>query len=206
LLKIIEGTIASVPPQGGRKHPNQEMIRIDTTNILFICGGAFVGLDKYIERRVVQHPMGFGSDLNEHTGKNLKELYEALHPDDLIHFGMIPEFIGRLPIVVSLEELKREELKRIITEPKNAIIKQYQASLAIDDVRLEFTDDAVDAIADTAISQKTGARGLRAIVEKLMTDIMFELPSMKGPKQVVISQDTVIKSELPKIHFIQKSA
>jgi ATP-dependent Clp protease ATP-binding subunit ClpX len=206
LLKIIEGTTASVPPQGGRKHPNQEMIRIDTTNILFICGGAFVGLDKLIERRVVQHPMGFGTDVKEYSGRSLKELFDSLHPDDLIHFGMIPEFIGRLPIVVSLEELKRDELKRIITEPKNAIIKQYQASLAIDDVKLEFTDDAIDAIADTAISQKTGARGLRAIVEKLMTDLMFELPSMKGPKQVVITKDTVMKSEPPEIHFIQKSA
>jgi ATP-dependent Clp protease ATP-binding subunit ClpX len=206
LLKIIEGTIAAVPPQGGRKHPNQEMIRINTTDILFICGGAFVGLDKLIERRVVQHPMGFGADLTEHTGKNLKELYDALHPDDLIHFGMIPEFIGRLPIVVSLEELRREDLKRIITEPRNAIIKQYMASLAIDEVKLEFTEDAIDAIADTAIKQKTGARGLRAIVEKMMTDIMFEIPSIQGHKQVVITKDTVIKSEPPIIHSLQKSA
>jgi len=206
LLKIIEGTIAAVPPQGGRKHPNQEMIRINTTDILFICGGAFVGLDKLIERRVVQHPMGFGSDQKKRTGKNLKELYDALHPDDLIHFGMIPEFIGRLPIVVGLEELRREDLKRIITEPKNAIIKQYMASLAIDEVKLEFTIEAIDAIADTAIKQKTGARGLRAIVEKLMTDIMFEIPSLKGSKQVIITYDTVMKSEPPEILFQQKSA
>jgi ATP-dependent Clp protease ATP-binding subunit ClpX len=205
LLKIIEGTIASVPPQGGRKHPNQEMIRIDTTNILFICGGAFVGLDKLIERRVVQIPLGFGADMKERTGKNLKELYDALHPDDLIHFGMIPEFIGRLPITVSLEELKREDLKRIITEPRNAIIKQYMASLAIDDVKLEFTEDAIDAIADTAIKQKTGARGLRAIVEKMMTEIMFEIPSVKGQKQIVITRDTVLKSETPGISLLQKS-
>jgi ATP-dependent Clp protease ATP-binding subunit ClpX len=206
LLKIIEGTIAAVPPQGGRKHPNQEMIRIDTTDILFICGGAFVGLEKLIERRVVQHPMGFGVDVKERTGKNLKELYDALHPDDLIHFGMIPEFIGRLPIIVSLEELKREDLKRIITEPRNAIIKQYMASMAIDEVKLEFTEDAIDAIADTAIKQKTGARGLRAIVEKLMTDIMFEIPSIKGHKQVIITRDTVIESVPPEIHSIQKIA
>jgi len=165
-----------------------------------------VGLEKMIERRVVQHPLGFGSDLKEYTGKSLKELYDNLHPDDLIHFGMIPEFIGRLPITVSLEELKRDELKRIITEPKNAIIKQYQASLAIDDVKLDFTEGAIDAIADTAIKQKTGARGLRAIVEKMMTDIMFELPSMKGQKQVVITKDTVMNSEPPEIHPIQKSA
>ncbi|MDR0622812.1 MAG: AAA family ATPase, partial [Treponema sp.] len=206
LLKIIEGTIASVPPQGGRKHPNQEMIRIDTTDILFICGGAFVGLDKFIEQRVVQHPMGFGADIKDRNQKNLKELYDALHPDDLIRFGMIPEFIGRLPITVSLEELRREDLKRIITEPRNAIVKQYQASLAIDDVKLEFTEGAINAIADTAIKQKTGARGLRAIVEKLMTDIMFEIPSMKGGKQVIITQDVVEKSEPPEIHPLQKSA
>ncbi|MDR2435151.1 MAG: ATP-dependent Clp protease ATP-binding subunit ClpX [Treponema sp.] len=205
LLKIIEGTIASVPPQGGRKHPNQEMIRIDTTDILFICGGAFVGLDKFIAQRVVQHPMGFGADVKGGE-RSLRELYEALHPDDLIHFGMIPEFIGRLPITVSLEELKREELRRIITEPRNAIVRQYQASLAIDDVKLEFTDGAIDAIADMAIKQKTGARGLRAIVEKLMTDIMFEIPSIKGGKQVIITREVVEKSETPLIQPLQKSA
>jgi ATP-dependent Clp protease ATP-binding subunit ClpX len=206
LLKIIEGTIASVPPQGGRKHPNQEMIRIDTTDILFICGGAFVGLDKYIERRVVQHPMGFGSEDKVGAQKTLKELFDNLHPDDLIHFGMIPEFIGRIPIIVSLEELKREDLKRIITEPRNAIVKQYQASLAMDNVKLDFTEDAIAAIADLAIKQKTGARGLRAIVEKLMTDIMYEIPSMDGSKQVVINKDVVEKSEIPEIVQLPKSA
>jgi len=205
LLKIIEGTIASVPPQGGRKHPNQEMIRIDTTNILFICGGAFVGLDRIIARRVVQHPLGFGTEAGRGE-KSLRELLDALHPDDLIHFGMIPEFIGRLPITVGLEELKLEELKRIIIEPHNAIVKQYQASLSYDDVRLEFTEEAIDAIADTAIKQKTGARGLRAIVEKLMTDVMFEIPSMKGSKQVTITKDVVIRSEAPIIQLLQKSA
>jgi len=208
LLKIIEGTIASVPPQGGRKHPNQEMIRIDTTNILFICGGAFVGLDKLIARRVVKHPLGFGAETGI-SEKSLKELYDALHPDDLIQFGMIPEFIGRLPITVGLEELKREDLRRIITEPRNAIVRQYQASLAYDDVKLEFTEKAIDAIADKAIKQKTGARGLRAIVERLMTDIMFDIPSIIGDKQVVITQDTVEKSEPPEIVYLeqkQKSA
>jgi ATP-dependent Clp protease ATP-binding subunit ClpX len=206
LLKIIEGTIASVPPQGGRKHPNQEMIRIDTTDILFICGGAFVGLDKFIEQRVVEHPLGFGSDSDQRVHKNIKELFDNLHPDDLIRFGMIPEFIGRLPISVSLEELKRDDLRRIITEPKNAIVKQYQASLAIDDVQLEFTDGAVDALADMAIKQKTGARGLRAIVEKIMTDIMFEIPSIKGRKHIVITRDTVMVSEPPEIQLLPKSA
>ncbi|MDR0601563.1 MAG: ATP-dependent Clp protease ATP-binding subunit ClpX, partial [Treponema sp.] len=160
----------------------------------------------FIEQRVVQHPMGFGADIKDRSEKNLKELYDALHPDDLIRFGMIPEFIGRLPITVSLEELRREDLKRIITEPRNAIVKQYQASLAIDDVKLEFTEGAINAIADTAIKQKTGARGLRAIVEKLMTDIMFEIPSMEGNKQVIITQETVEKSEPPVIQSIQKSA
>jgi len=208
LLKIIEGTIASVPPQGGRKHPNQEMIRIDTTNILFICGGAFVGLDKLIARRVVNHPLGFGSE-GGGGEKSLKELYDAMHPDDLIRFGMIPEFIGRLPIIVGLEELKLEDLKRIITEPRNAIVRQYQASLAYDKVKLEFTEKAIDAIADKAIKQKTGARGLRAIVEKLMTDIMFDIPSIPGDKKIVISHDTVEKSEPPQIIYLeqkQKSA
>ncbi|MDR2542251.1 MAG: ATP-dependent Clp protease ATP-binding subunit ClpX [Treponema sp.] len=203
LLKIIEGTIASVPPQGGRKHPNQEVIRIDTTNILFICGGAFVGLDKLISRRIVQHPMGFGAETGSGE-KTLKELYDSLHPDDLIHFGMIPEFIGRLPIVVGLEELKRDELRRIITEPRNAIVRQYQASLAYDNVKLEFTEKAIDAIADMAIKQKTGARGLRAIVERLMTDIMFDIPSIVGDKRVIITQDTVEKSEPPQIIYLQQ--
>ncbi|MCL2805473.1 MAG: ATP-dependent Clp protease ATP-binding subunit ClpX [Treponema sp.] len=203
LLKIIEGTIASVPPQGGRKHPNQEMIRLDTTNILFICGGAFVGLDKLISRRVVQHPMGFGAETGSGE-KSLKELYDSLHPDDLIQFGMIPEFIGRLPITVGLEELKREDLKRIITEPRNAIVRQYQASLAYDNVKLEFTEKAIDAIADKAIKQKTGARGLRAIVERLMTDIMFDIPSVAGDKKIIISQDTVEKSEPPQIIYLQQ--
>ena len=207
LLKIIEGTISAVPPQGGRKHPNQETIRIDTTNILFICGGAFVGLDKFIERRVVQHPIGFGSDVNTNgAAKSLKELYNYLHPDDLIRFGLIPEFIGRLPITVVFEELKRDDLKRIITEPRNAIVKQYQASMAIDKVKLEFTEGAVDAIAETAIKQKTGARGLRAIVEKLMTDIMFDIPSMEGNKKIIITQDTVEKSQPPEIFSLEKSA
>jgi ATP-dependent Clp protease ATP-binding subunit ClpX len=205
LLKIIEGTIASVPPQGGRKHPNQELIRIDTTNILFICGGAFVGLDKLISRRVVKHPLGFGAETGSGE-KSLKELYDSMHPDDLIQFGMIPEFIGRLPITVGLEELKKEDLKRIITEPRNAIVRQYQASLAYDDVKLEFTEKAIDAIAEKAIKQKTGARGLRAIVERLMTDIMFDIPSIKGGKHVIINQDTVEKSEPPQIIYLQQKS
>jgi ATP-dependent Clp protease ATP-binding subunit ClpX len=160
----------------------------------------------YIERRVVQLPMGFGADIRDRKIRKLSELYDALHPDDLSHFGMIPEFIGRLPITVCLEDLSREDLRRIITEPRNAIVKQFQASLAIDDVKLEFTEGAINAIADTAIKQKTGARGLRAIVERLMTGIMFEIPSMAGGKRVVITQEVVEKSEPPEIHALQKSA
>jgi len=206
LLKIIEGTTASVPPQGGRKHPNQEMIRIDTTNILFICGGAFVGLDKMVETRVAQHPMGFGADIKVQRERSLQELYEQLTPDDLIKFGMIPEFIGRLPITVALNELAKDDLRRILTEPKNAIVRQFQASLAIDKVSLAFDDDAIDAIAELAIAQNTGARGLRAIVEKMMMEIMFEIPSIEGAKRVVITRDIVEKSEKPVIEPAEKTA
>ena len=207
LLKIIEGTTASVPPQGGRKHPNQEMIKIDTTNILFICGGAFVGLDKMIEARVAQHPMGFGADIKMQKERSLQELYDHLGPDDLIKFGMIPEFIGRLPITVSLNELTREDLRRILTEPRNAIVKQFQASLGIDKVELSFEDDAIDAIADLAIRQNTGARGLRAIVEKMMMEMMYEIPSIEGNKRVVITKEVVNKNERPEIRTVdQKTA
>jgi ATP-dependent Clp protease ATP-binding subunit ClpX len=206
LLKIIEGTTASVPPQGGRKHPNQEMIRIDTTNILFICGGAFVGLEKLISRRIDQHPLGFGHESGANERKNIKEVFKHLHPDDLIKFGLIPEFIGRLPIAVCLDELKLEDLTRIITEPNNAIVKQYQASMAYDDVDLEFTPDAISAIASTAIKQKTGARGLRAIVERLMTDVMFEIPSIAGRKRIVINEDIVTKELTPSIETLSAAA
>ena len=175
------------------------MIKIDTTNILFICGGAFVGLDKMIESRVAQHPMGFGADIKIHQERNLQELFDQIAPDDLIKFGMIPEFIGRLPITVSLNELVRDDLKKILTEPKNAILRQFQASLDIDKVELVFEDEAIDAIADLAIRQNTGARGLRAIVEKLMMEIMFEIPSIEGQKKVVISKEVVEKSRKPEI-------
>ncbi len=207
LLKIIEGTTASVPPQGGRKHPNQEMIKIDTTNILFICGGAFVGLDKMVETRVAQHPMGFGADIKIQKERSLEELMAQLSPDDLIKFGLIPEFIGRLPITVSLNELVREDLRRILTEPKNAIIKQFQASMDIDKVELVFEEPAIDAIADLAIKQNTGARGLRAIVENIMMEIMFDIPSIEGQKRVVISREVVEKTVKPEIKVLsQKTA
>lgn len=201
LLKIIEGTVASVPPQGGRKHPNQEMIKINTQNILFICGGAFVGLEKVIESRVAQHPVGFGADIKSKSDKDLAELYRQLHPDDLIHFGLIPEFIGRLPIQVSLAHLTKEDLKRIITEPKNAVTKQYQASMKIDDVELVFEEDAIEAIAEKAISQKTGARGLRSIVENMMVEIMYDIPSIEGAKEVVITKDVVDKGIKPEVRI-----
>jgi ATP-dependent Clp protease ATP-binding subunit ClpX len=206
LLKIIEGTVASVPPQGGRKHPNQEMIRIDTTNILFIVGGAFVGLDRLIEERISQHPMGFGADVRSVKDKDLVELYRNLHPEDLNKYGLIPEFVGRLPIHVTLNELSKEDLKRIITEPKNSVIRQYQSSLKIDGVELIFEEEAVEAIAEQAISQRTGARGLRSIVEKMMVDIMYEIPSIEGEKQVIIKRDVVENSTRPEITYKKKTA
>ncbi len=204
LLKIIEGTVASVPPQGGRKHPNQETLKIDTTNILFICGGAFVGLERIVDSRVSQHPMGFGADVKPPQDRDLVELYSHLHPDDLIKYGMIPEFVGRLPIVSTLEELGLDALKRIITEPRNAIVKQYQASLKLDNVELEFQAETIEAIARKALAQKTGARGLRAIVEKIMTGIMFDIPSIKGSKRVVVTPETVEKSIDPEITLVSE--
>jgi ATP-dependent Clp protease ATP-binding subunit ClpX len=206
LLKIIEGTVASVPPQGGRKHPSQEMIRIDTSNILFICGGAFVGLDKVVESRVAEHALGFGADVRSRREKNLAELYSALHPDDLIRFGLIPEFVGRLPIHVTLNDLSLEDLKRIVREPRNSIIRQYIASLKLDDVELDFEEGAVEAIAEKAISQKTGARGLRSIVENTMIDIMYDIPSIEGKKRVVITRDVIENSEKPEVVLLKKTA
>ncbi len=206
LLKIIEGTTASVPPQGGRKHPNQDMLKIDTKNILFICGGAFVGLDKVIETRISQHPMGFGADVKPSDEKDLVSLYKNMLPDDLVKFGLIPEFIGRLPINVTLSNLEADSLKRIITEPRNSIIKQYQALLQLDDVDLKFEDKAIDAIAELAVKRKTGARGLRAIVESIMMDIMFDIPSIEGEKQIRVTPEVVNKNEKPEITFSKKSA
>src|SRR5574344_2708607 len=209
LLKIIEGTHASVPPQGGRKHPNQEMIDIDTTNILFICGGAFVGLEKIIEQRLSSSSIGFGAKGTRRSEEERMNLLNQVTSDDLVKFGIIPELIGRLPITVALKELTRDDLKRILTEPKNAITKQFQASFAIDDVELTFADDAIDEIADIAIKHKTGARGLRAIVEKILLDIMFEVPSIKGKKKLVITKDIVDQKVVPSIQSMlieQKTA
>ncbi len=196
LLKLIEGTVASVPPQGGRKHPNQEMIRIDTSNILFICGGAFVGLDKILEERILKQPVGFGANLKSQAEKNLAELYSNLCSDDLVRFGLIPELVGRLPIKVALNELNINDLIRILTEPKNAIVKQFQASFKLDDVELTFDDEAIKAIAQKAIDEKAGARGLRSIVEKLMLDSMFEAPSIKGHKKLHITSEMINNSSV----------
>ena len=206
LLKIIEGTVASVPPQGGRKHPNQEMIKIERSNILLSCGGAFVGLDKIREERVSQHPLGFGADVRTSAEKDLESLYSDLYPDDLIQFGLIPEFIGRLPIHVPLANLTKEDLMRIITEPKNSVLKQYAASLLLDDVNLIFEDDAIAAIAIKAIEQKTGARGLRSIVENIMIEIMYDIPSIEGDKEVVVTKSVVENNERPQITIRDKQS
>ncbi|MBO6219792.1 MAG: ATP-dependent Clp protease ATP-binding subunit ClpX [Treponema sp.] len=199
LLKIIEGTQASVPPQGGRKHPNQEMLQIDTSNILFILGGAFVGLDKIIEQRIASHSLGFGSNVGTMDETERMELLNQCTPDDLVKFGIIPELIGRMPISVALKELTKADLTRILTEPKNAITKQFKASFEMDDLDLDFTADALDEIAETAIKQKTGARGLRSIVEKLLMDLMYEAPSIKGKKHLTVTKEIVVGKEKPNL-------
>ena len=205
LLKIIEGTVASVPPQGGRKNPAQEMIRIDTSNILFICGGAFVGLDKILEERIQKQPMGFGAEIKKSEEKDIQALYTQLITDDLMQYGLIPELVGRLPVRVSLAELTIDDLKRILTEPKNAIIKQFQASFALDDVKLTFDEAAINAIAKKALDEKSGARGLRAIVEELMLDAMFEAPSMEGQKILHITEEMIVNKNEAKPRLLMAS-
>ena len=199
LLKIIEGTIASVPPQGGRKHPNQEMIQINTENILFICGGAFEGLENIIQEITGKKSIGFGAKIESEKEINKYEVFQELLPQDLLKFGLIPEFIGRLPIIATLKDLDKQALIKIATEPKNALVKQYQKLLEMDDVELEFNQDALEAIVDKAIERKTGARGLRSIIEDIMRDIMFEIPSTPNITKCIITRNTVINKARPEI-------
>ena len=199
LLNIIEGTNASVPPQGGRKHPHQELIPIDTTNILFICGGAFEGLDKIIENRLDRKSIGFNAEIKDRNETEIGKLLKQVQPEDLVKFGLIPEFVGRVPINVSLEPLDEEALVRILTEPKNAIVKQYQALLGLDDVELEFTDEAIKEVAHQAYSRKTGARGLRSILEHVMNDLMFTIPSDSSIVKCVIDKDAILGTKEPDV-------
>ncbi|MEJ2655847.1 MAG: ATP-dependent Clp protease ATP-binding subunit ClpX [Desulfobacterales bacterium] len=203
LLKIIEGTTASVPPKGGRKHPQQDFVKVDTSNILFICGGTFTGLDEIVQRRLGSKVMGFGAKITKQEEKNIGEILKMVQPEDLIKYGLIPEFLGRIPVVATLGELNVPALIRILKEPKNALIKQYKKLMEMEGVNLRLTDSALSAIAEEAIKRKSGARGLRAIMEKCMLDVMYKIPSMENIKECVIGEDTVINQEDPILLFEQ---
>lgn len=205
LLKIIEGTIASVPPKGGRKHPQQEYVRIDTSNILFICGGAFVGLDQVVQKRTGTKSMGFGAKVVGKTTKKMGEILAAIQPEDLLQFGLIPELVGRLPVIATMEELEKEDLVKILREPKNALTKQYEKLFEFDGIRLRFTEGAVSAIAEEAMKRKSGARGLRSVMEKAMLDVMYELPSEPNVKECVISEQVILNGEYPVVLYDNES-